>query len=118
MHPTLAAETRCVKAERAKRGKRIVAGGDPVFLSRDGTPCKYLKSAQRLARKRAGLAGREGLGFHSLRRTMATAYLEGGGAIRDLQRLLGHCSVSTMQIYAEVADKRARTSLEALGFGT
>jgi len=118
LHATLAEELRRVKAERAKVGKRIVADGEPVFLSRDGKPYKYPTSAWRFALKRAGLADREGLVFHSLRHTMATAYLEGGAAITDLQGLLGHQSVSTTQIYAGMVDRRARTSLEALGFGT
>jgi len=118
MHPTLAEELRRVKAERAKTGKRIVADGEPVFLSRDGKPYKYPTSAWRFALRRAGLADREGLCFHSLRHSFATAYLENGAAITDLQGLLGHQSVSTTQIYAGMVDKRARTSLEALGFGT
>jgi len=118
MHPTLAEELKRAKAERVKTAKRIVADGEPVFLSRDGKPYKYPTSAWRFALKRAGLADREGLCFHSLRHTMATAYLEGGAAITDLQGLLGHQSVSTTQVYAAMVDKRARTSLEALGFGT
>ncbi len=118
LHETLAEELRRVKAERAKMGKRIVADGEPIFLSRDGKPYKYPTSAWRFALRRAGLADREGLVFHSLRATFATAYLEGGAAITDLQGLLGHQSVSTTQIYAGMVDKRARTSLEALGFGT
>jgi integrase len=118
LHATLAAELKRVKAERATIGRRIVADGEPVFLSRDGTPYRYPTSAWRFALKRAGLADREGLVFHSLRHSFATAYLEGGAAITDLQGLLGHQSVSTTQIYAGMVDKRARTSLEALGFGT
>jgi len=118
LHPTLAQELSRVKAERARTAKRIVADGEPVFLSRNGTPYLYPTSAWRFALKRAGLADREGLCFHSLRHTFATAFLENGAAITDLQGLLGHHSVSTTQIYAGMVDKRARTSLEALGFGT
>jgi integrase len=118
LHPTLGAALKQAKDERAKDGKRIVSDREPLFLSRDGKPYKYPTSAWRFALKRAGLAEREGLVFHSLRHTTATAYLEGGAAITDLQHLLGHQSVSTTQIYAGMVDKRARTSLEALGFGT
>ena len=69
------------------------------------------------ALKRAGLADRKELVFHSLRHSFATAYLAGGAAITDLQGILGHQSIETTQIYARMVDRRARASLEALEFG-
>jgi integron integrase len=37
---------------------------------------------------------------HTLRHSFATAFLEGGGCIHKLQKLLGHTSLETTQIYA------------------
>jgi len=60
----------------------------------------------------------EALCVDSLRHGFTTAIPGNAAAITDLQGLLGHQSVSTTQIYAGMVDKRARSSLEALGFGT
>ena len=58
-----------------------------------------------------------GFVFHCLRHSFATAYLRNGAAITDLQGILGHQSITTTQIYAGMVDRRARASLEAVGFG-
>ena len=66
--------------------------------------------------KGAGLADRKGLVFHSLRHTFAVHFLQGGAAITDLQKLLGHSNLSTTQIYAKAVDARARASVEMLSY--
>ena len=60
-----------------------------------------VKSAFRRIFARAGIKA----GPHSLRHTFATQYLRRGGAVWALQRILGHASVSTTEIYLHlVAD--------------
>ena len=54
-----------------------------------------VKSALRRIFHRAGIKA----GPHSLRHTFATQYLRRGGAVWALQRILGHSSVSTTEIY-------------------
>lgn len=51
--------------------------------------------------ERAGLEG----SVHAFRHTAATEYYRATGDIRKVQRLLGHSSINTTQIYAEVYDK-------------
>ena len=111
LHTMLAAELKRIKKARRP------ADGDPVFLSERGTRYRYYRRAWNSALKRAGLAERTGLVFHSLRHSFATAYLQ-NGAVTDLQELLGHSSLNTTQIYSAMVNKRARASLEALEFGS
>ena len=46
-----------------------------------------------------------------LRHTAATLLIETGVDIRIVQRLLGHSSIATTEIYTHVSDEALRTSL-------
>jgi integrase/recombinase XerD len=49
---------------------------------------------------------------HMLRHTAATLLIETGVDIRIVQRLLGHASIATTEIYTHVSDEALRTTLE------
>ena len=91
--------------------KRGGAAG-ALFLNRRGR-------ALRPASVRAGLrdsAEKSGIGRrvtpHMLRHTAATLLMEQGVDIRFVQRLLGHASIATTEIYTHVVDESLRAALE------
>ena len=88
-----------------------------VFLSRKGTPFTNITKSWAIALRGAGLEGREGLTPHSLRHSFAVHFLEGGGAVTDLQQQLGHADLATTQIYAAGLSERRRATVMGMDFG-
>lgn len=65
-----------------------------------------MRSRLAKAAQAAGLSSR--ITPHMLRHTAATQLIEAGVDIRYIQRLLGHASLSTTEIYTHVSDKALR----------
>jgi integrase/recombinase XerD len=83
----------------------------PLFRNRRGrqmTPQCLRLRLHSVARR--GRLGR--VTPHMLRHTAATLLLEGGVDTRFVQRLLGHASIATTQIYTHVSDAALRSALE------
>jgi len=64
------------------------------------------------AAKRAGI--RSKVTPHTLRHSFATHLLEGGASIRLIQKLLGHSSLKTTQIYTHIANVDLREAAKLL----
>ncbi len=111
LHPAVRTALLRLRMRRKKTGP-----GDHVFLSRRGTPFSNVTKSWAIALRGAGLEGREGLTFHCLRHSFATHFLEGGGAVTDLQQQLGHAALATTQIYAASLSERRRSAVLALDF--
>jgi site-specific recombinase XerD len=101
------------KAVAVQIGLLVDAGygpADALFLNSRGRPltpqCLRLR-LHSLARK----SGLDRVTPHMLRHTAATMLLERGVDIRFVQRLLGHASIATTQIYTHVSDVALRDAL-------
>lgn len=61
-------------------------------------------------------AGIEGAAVHTLRHTMAILYLAKGGDLKPAQKMLGHESLETTQIYLGLAKKVQRRMVQEFAF--
>lgn len=66
-----------------------------VFWHHDGLPFKQFATSFATVRDKAGVKFR----FHDLRHRFAIDYLKRGGNIYNLQKILGHSSITTTEIY-------------------
>src|SRR5580704_10741612 len=87
-------------------------GASALFVNRYGAQMRpqSVRSKLRRLAKDAGLARR--VTPHMLRHTAATLLIETGVDIRFMQRLLGHSSIATTEIYTHVSDEALRATLE------
>jgi site-specific recombinase XerD len=90
---------------------RLTEVNDRLLVSPSGASL----SAQCIRRRLRFLAERAGIPRkvtpHMLRHTAATQLIEAGVDIRFVQKLLGHASIATTQIYADVRDSTLRATL-------
>jgi integrase/recombinase XerD len=96
----------------ADRRRQAAGPAAPLFVNRHGSKLNPQSIRQKLHRvaAAAGLARR--ITPHMLRHTAATLLIETGVDIRIVQRLLGHSSIATTEIYTYVSDETLRTTLE------
>lgn len=91
--------------------RRINSPSDLLLVRKSGaavTP-QWIRGQLRVLASRANL--QKHVTPHMLRHTAATELLEAGVDIRFVQRLLGHASIATTQIYAHVSDSALRHRL-------
>jgi site-specific recombinase XerD len=77
-----------------------------------GTPTKPQSIRARLRRYAITVGLTRRVTPHMLRHTAATLLIETGVDIRFVQRLLGHSSIATTEIYTHVSDEALRATLE------
>jgi integrase/recombinase XerD len=94
-------------------GRRPDAGAEPrLFVNRRGLPLRPQSLRQQLRRQAAASGLSRRITPHMLRHTAATLLIETGVDIRFVQRLLGHSSIATTEIYTHVSDEALRATLE------
>ena len=85
---------------------------DALFLNRLKLPIRPQSIRSKLRRYADGLGLARRITPHMLRHTAATLLIETGVDIRFVQRLLGHSSIATTEIYTHVSDEALRSTLE------
>ena len=85
-------------------------GDDLVF------PCDCSRSAMNNKLSTVGLACgiRQRLSFHMARHTFGTLSLSAGIPIESIAKMMGHASISSTQIYAQVTDKKISEDMDKL----
>lgn len=91
--------------------ERITTALDYLLVTPNGAAvtANQIRKRLRMLGDQAGIANR--ITPHMLRHTAATQLLEAGVDIRFVQRLLGHASIATTQIYTQVWDGTLRERL-------
>ena len=85
---------------------------EPLLVNRFGAPMKPQSVRSKLRRFAAEAGLERRVTPHMLRHTAATLLIETGVDIRFVQRLLGHSSIATTEIYTHITDEALRTTLE------
>lgn len=76
------------------------------------------RSIQRLVKKYAKIARIDrNVNPHMLRHTFAVGFLKAGGNLRTLQRILGHTSLTTTQIYLDITAQDVRAERDRVDLG-
>ena len=96
---------------------RIEQGRSSEFLFVSRKKGKYSTvSVERMIRNLAQEAGiKRKVTPHTLRHTFATTILKNGGDIRFIQKLLGHSSIGTTEIYTHIDDETMRDMYSKYG---
>jgi integrase len=96
-----------------------LTGANPnalLFPNTEGEPLDYSNWRRRIWEPAVKAAGLEGLNFHDLRRTNATAMVAEGVDVKTAQARLGHSDPRlTLAIYAQATTEGDRRAAEKLG---
>ena len=88
-----------------KKSRKIISKTDSLFIGENGGKLspRIIQNLVSQVRLEVGLP--ESVTPHALRHSFASHLLENGANLRIIQKLLGHASLSSTQIYTAVTTK-------------
>ena len=93
---------RAVQTWLAARAPLVKAGGEALFVNRNGTRLTPRGVQYRIKRWALQLGLNSNVHPHVLRHSFASHVLQSSGDLRAVQEMLGHASISTTQIYTHL----------------
>jgi integrase/recombinase XerD len=103
----------CLDHVKAWLSHRPPTPSDFLFPAKNGNRPITERTVQRLIKNAALQAGlTKKVSPHVLRHTLATTLLRRGGDIRFIQRILGHASIATTQVYTHLDDAELKRMYE------
>jgi integrase/recombinase XerD len=103
----------CLEHVKEWLARRPATGSDFLFPAKGPNRSISERTVQRVIKKAAEQAGiTKKVSPHVLRHTLATTLLRRGGDIRFIQRILGHASIATTQVYTHLDDAELKRMYE------
>jgi len=93
---------------------RIPKGSEFLFIDEKGRPLKGSYVAKKFKQAARGCGLSERIHFHSLRHTYASWLVQSSTPLVEVQKLLGHSSVITTQIYSHLEENHLRAAAERI----
>jgi site-specific recombinase XerD len=72
-----------------------------------------LRQVWKIVKDYAAKSGVDRATTHAMRHSFATHFIEGGGDLSSLQRLLGHANIATTQIYIDQSIAHLKKAFDA-----
>ena len=99
------------KQERSEEQQTAKEKGDYLVFYRDCSR-SVMDSKLSIVEKACGI--RQRLSFHMARHTFGTMSLSAGIPIESIAKMMGHASISSTQVYAQVTDKKISKDMDRL----
>ena len=113
LHPI--AETiinQCKKEQPSMKEMQTVKDKDNSFIFRTNCSRSVMSAKLSIVGKACGI--RERLSYHMARHTFGTMSLSAGIPIESIAKMMGHASISSTQIYAQVTDNKISEDMDRL----
>ena len=113
LHPIAEAIINQCKAEQERNEERkTVKEKDNSFIFRTNCSRSVMSAKLSIVGKACGI--RERLSYHMARHTFGTMSLSAGIPIESIAKMMGHASISSTQIYAQVTDNKISEDMDRL----
>lgn len=93
--------------------RRRPASNDRAFFLSNRNARLGLRQVWQIVKDYAAKSGIDRATTHAMRHSFATHFIEGGGDLSSLQRLLGHANIATTQIYIDQSIAHLRKAFDA-----